>query len=66
MLAIKVFKSNRCYCYLPLNFRSERRKLYEIVWSDVIHNLIGQINSNQGRFIKKVTKFQDILVHPHL
>ena len=60
MLAIKVFKSNRCYRSLPLNLRSARRKLYEIVQSGVIHNLIGQINSNQGRFDRKSIKRHEL------
>ena len=55
-----MFKSNRCYRSLPLNFRSTRRKLYEIVQSGVIHNLIGQINSNQGRFDRKSIKRHEL------
>ena len=60
MLAIKVFKSNRCFRSLPLNFRSARRKLYEIVRSGVIHNLIGQMNSNQGRLDRKSIKRHEL------
>ena len=46
-------------------FGSKQWKLYEIVWSHVIHNFIGQINSNKGRFDRKSIKRDELSFRIH-
>ena len=46
-------------------FGSTQWKLYEIVWSHVIHNFIGQINSNKGRFDRKSIKRDELSFRIH-
>ena len=46
-------------------FGSKQGKLYEIVWSHVIHNFSGQINSNKGRFDRKSIKQDELSFRIH-